>query len=154
MAPCKGHQGWGFSFGKQGRLCRGICTPDLPLPPFPMLMTLIALMRLTLITLQLSCLLSPTHDFFFSFSQSWFFPMCCSHAWFCTLTIGRRQFFYIFFKMFPGELCFNQGNCMFHYPKGSRLYQSLFVRVVMEVFIIIVKLNNGEEPVLKPLHKN
>lgn len=43
---------------------------------------------------------------------------------------------------------------MVHYQKGSRRYQSLFVRVVMEVFIIIVKLNNGEEPVLKPLHKN
>lgn len=80
--------------------------------------------------------------------------MCCSHTWFFTLTIGRQQFFYIFFKMFPGELYFNQGNWMFHYQKGFRLYQSLFVIVVMEVFIIIVKLNNGEEPVLKPLHKN
>lgn len=43
---------------------------------------------------------------------------------------------------------------MFHYQKGFRLYQSLFVIVVMEVFIIIVKLNNGEEPVLKSLYKN
>lgn len=43
---------------------------------------------------------------------------------------------------------------MFHYQKGFGLYQSLFVTVVMEVFIIIVKLNNGEEPVLKSLNKN
>lgn len=43
---------------------------------------------------------------------------------------------------------------MFRYQEGFRLYQSLFVIVVMEVLIIIVKLNNGEEPVLKSLPKN
>jgi len=43
---------------------------------------------------------------------------------------------------------------MFHYQKGFRLYQNLFDIVVTEVFIIIVKLNNGEEPILKSLCKN
>lgn len=77
MGSLKGHQGQGVlgSLKKQGGAAglRGAAVPALErdlhprmappnlgtLPPFPMLMTLIALMRLTLITLQLSHLSHP-----------------------------------------------------------------------------------------------
>lgn len=155
---------------QQCQLWRGICTPAWPRwhqispsggnptwaqPGNPSQLSHVIASGIALMRHHSSVVSSlPPRIFSLAFLKVDFFPMCCSHTWFFTLTIGRQQFFYIFFKMFPGELYFNQGNWMFHYQKGFRLYQSLFVIVVMEVFIIIVKLNNGEEPVLKPLHKN